>query len=196
MAGSPRITDITWQTYLRCRRDHLAVMERRRLRQRKGCQRSPTCARWSPDGQHRYAPYPVASRHWQAAGMLQLRRTAPELSLSGTNYGLKPSSIYQQSETRLGAMISNVSALVLPECRSYAYATECLFRAASTMGRGPARRRNINDHQWAMWLASPSANLCEQLSMRSAGLSQWASTWTMPSGPSLAIARRIGREIE
>jgi hypothetical protein len=40
-AASPRITDITWQTYLRCRRDHLAVMERRRLRQRKGCQRSP-----------------------------------------------------------------------------------------------------------------------------------------------------------
>jgi len=27
---------------------------------------------------------------------------------------------------------------------SYDYATECLFRAASTMGRGPARRRNIN----------------------------------------------------
>ena len=36
MAGSPQITDITWQTYLRCRRDHLAVMERRRLRRRKG----------------------------------------------------------------------------------------------------------------------------------------------------------------
>jgi hypothetical protein len=66
MAGSPRITDITWQTYLRCRRDDLAVMARRRLRQRKGCQRSPTCARWSPEGQHRYAPYPVASRHWRA----------------------------------------------------------------------------------------------------------------------------------
>jgi hypothetical protein len=37
---------------------------------------------------------------------------------------------------------------------SYDYATECLFRAASTMGRGPARRRNINDHQWATFVVS------------------------------------------
>ena len=36
MAGSPQITDITLVTYPRCRRDGLAVMERRRLRRRKG----------------------------------------------------------------------------------------------------------------------------------------------------------------
>jgi hypothetical protein len=32
MAGLPQITDITSQTYLRCRRDGLAVMRRRGLR--------------------------------------------------------------------------------------------------------------------------------------------------------------------
>ena len=44
---------------------------RRRLRRRKGCQRSPTCARWSPDGQHRLRAIfacvsPLASR-WNAS---------------------------------------------------------------------------------------------------------------------------------
>jgi hypothetical protein len=92
-------------------------------------------------------------------------------------------------------MISNVPALVLPECRSYDYATECLFRAASTMGRGPARRRNINDHQWAMWLASPSANLCEQLSMRSAGFDP-ARAIVVPRHSQITMRKKVARDAD